>query len=60
MPIIRAWLLKHTYEVQTTVFALMILSSAGLYLAARAGALGWILILLGVVILGNILVLVVK
>lgn len=60
MPIIKNWLLQHTYEIHSLAFALMILSSAGLYFAARAGAMGWILILLAIFILGNISVLVLK
>ena len=60
MPRIKNWLLQHTYEVHSTAFALMFLSSAGLYFAALRGALGWIFILLGSFILGNILAMVVK
>jgi hypothetical protein len=54
------WLEKHTYEAHSTAFGLMVLSSAGLYFAARVEALGWILGLLGIFILGNILALLVK
>jgi hypothetical protein len=53
-------MLKNAYKVHTIAFALMLLSSAGLYFAARSGALGWILGLLGIFILGNFLVLLVK
>ena len=46
---------KHAYRVHSTAFVLMILSSAGLYFAARAGASIWIFVLLGIFVLGNIL-----
>jgi len=53
-------MLKNAYKVHSIAFALMLLSSAGLYFTARAGALGWIWGLLGLFVLGNILVLLVK
>jgi hypothetical protein len=46
---------KHAYKVHSIAFVLMILSSMGLYFAARTGTSGWILGLLGIFILGNIL-----
>jgi hypothetical protein len=51
---------KHAYRVHSAAFMLMILSSAGLYFAARAEASIWILSLLGLFILGNVLALLVK
>jgi hypothetical protein len=48
---------KHAYRVHSTAFVLMILSSAGLYFAARAGSSGWIFVLLGLFIMGNVLLL---
>jgi len=51
---------KHAFKIHSTAFALMILSSIGLYFAARAGLSGWILGLLGMFIMGNVLVLLVK
>jgi len=53
-------MLKNAYKVHVIAFALMLLSSAGLYFAASAGALGWIWCLLGLFVLGNILVLMAK
>ena len=51
---------KHAYRVHSTAFVLMILSSAGLYFAARYGTTVWMFGLLGLFILGNVLALLVK
>jgi hypothetical protein len=53
-------MLKNAYKVHSIAFVLMLLSSAGLYLVANAGALSWIWVLLGLFVLGNVLVLLVK
>ncbi len=51
---------KYAYKVHSVAFVLMVLSSAGLYFAARAGESSWIFGLLGTFILGNILALLVR
>jgi len=53
-------MLKNAYKVHSIAFALMLLSSAGLYFAARAGTSIWIWVLLVSFVLGNVLVLLVK
>jgi hypothetical protein len=52
---LRAWLHKHTYPVHVSAFALMVISSFCLYLAARGASGGWMWVLLGLFILGNLL-----
>lgn len=54
------WLRAHKFEAHLIVFALLIVPPVPLYFAARYGALGWIWALLGLVILGNLLVLFVR
>lgn len=54
------WLGKHPFEVHVIAFALMILPPIPIYLAAQRGATGWIVALLGFVILGNLLELLTK
>jgi len=55
-----AWLKKHTFEMHSLAFVLMVLSSAGLYLASRSGAdalvIGW----LGIFIAANVLLVFMK
>jgi hypothetical protein len=54
------WLRKHTYQVHTAVFIVMILSSVALYFSARAGNILAVWIFLAAFITGNILILLVK
>lgn len=54
------WLKEHIYETHVLAFFLMVLPPVGLYFTAQAGALALTWPLLGVVVLGNILVLFVK
>jgi len=49
-----------TYELHSLAFGVMVLSSAGLYFAARAGSEGWIWGLIGLFVLGNVMVMWVK
>jgi hypothetical protein len=49
------WLNKNKFTAHLLAFLLMILPPAGMYFAAGQGAAGWIWILLGLVILGNLL-----
>jgi hypothetical protein len=51
------WLQEHTFEANLLALLLMAVPPVLLYFAARQGALGWIYALLGLVVLGNILVL---
>jgi hypothetical protein len=51
------WLKENTFETHLLAFFLMTLPSILLYFAARQGSLGWIFAWLGLVVLGNILVL---
>lgn len=60
MPSIKNFLQKHTYEIHTLAFVLMVLASLGLYFAAGASSAAWIWALLGVFGLANLLVLFVK
>ncbi|MEW5870569.1 MAG: hypothetical protein AB1894_14945 [Chloroflexota bacterium] len=57
---LRNWLGKHPFEVHLIAFTLMILPPIPIYLAAQRGATGWIIALLGLVVLGNLLELLVK
>jgi 4-amino-4-deoxy-L-arabinose transferase-like glycosyltransferase len=54
------WLNKHTYEIHSLAFGMMVLASVGLYLAAQAGSTSWIWGLIALVGLSNILVIIVK
>jgi hypothetical protein len=54
------WLRKHTYQVHTAAFIVMILSSVALYFSARAGNILAVWIFLAAFITGNILILLVK
>ncbi len=51
------WIDKHTYPVHTAAFALMILASVMMYLAAEAGAPTLIWIGMTVFIIANLLAL---
>ena len=55
-----SWLQKFTFNIHTLAFSLMMLSSLGLYFAARAGSSGWIWGLIGVFAASNGLVALVK
>ena len=51
---------NNTYKIHSLAFVLMILSSAGMYFAARAGSEGWIWGLISLFVSGNVLALLVK
>lgn len=51
------WLQENSFEAHLVALLLMAVPPILLYFAARQGALGWIYALLGLVVLGNILVL---
>jgi membrane protein YqaA with SNARE-associated domain len=54
------WLRTHTYQVHLLGFFLMVFPPIGLYFSVQAGALALTWLLLGLVVLGNALVLFVK
>jgi hypothetical protein len=54
------WLHKHNFWAYLLAFLLMILPPVGLYVAAQAGATGWIWALLAMIVLGNALVLLIR
>lgn len=54
------WLRTHKFEAHVIAFLLMIAPPIPMYLAARQGATAWIWPLLGLIVLGNLLVLVLK
>ena len=54
------WLQEHSFEANLLALLLMAVPPILLYFVARQGALGWIYALLGLVVLGNILVLFVR
>ncbi len=60
LPALRRWLGEHSFGAYLTAFLLMSVPPLPLYFAARAGASEWIWLLLGLVILGNGLVLLLK
>jgi hypothetical protein len=51
------WLREHSLRGYTIALLVMALAPIGLFFAAQAGATGWIWVLLGLVVLGNLLVL---
>jgi hypothetical protein len=51
---------KNKFEAHLTVFLLMTLPSIALYYAAQSGAIALIWVLLGLVVLANVLVLLIK
>ncbi len=54
------WLQKHSFEAHALALSIMASSAAALYLAAQSGYHAWILILLGLFILGNLLELAIR
>jgi hypothetical protein len=54
------WLRTHKFKVHLVAFLLMILSPIPMYYAAQAGESTTIAVLLGIVIIGNVLVILVK
>lgn len=54
------WLTKHSFEAYSLVFLLITLPASGLYLAARGGVEVVIWLLLGLIAMGNFLVLFIK
>jgi membrane protein YqaA with SNARE-associated domain len=57
---LRKRLQKHAYKIHLAAFFLMVLPPVGLYFTVLAGSLALTWILLGLVVLGNILVLLVN
>ncbi len=55
-----SWLRQHKFEAHVAAFLLMMLSAAGLYLAARRGAHGAMLIGLALFALANLLAMVTR
>lgn len=51
---------KNPFAIHTIAFFLMVISPMFLYFAARGGTNGWIWVLLGIFVAGNILVLLTK
>jgi hypothetical protein len=51
------WLREHTFITYMIALLLMVLAPVGLFFSAQAGATVWIWALLGMVVLGNLLVL---
>ena len=56
MKAIRSWLKEHSFWVYVAAFLLITLPAIGMYAAARQDATGWIWILIGVVVAGNLVV----
>jgi hypothetical protein len=54
------WLKEHKFEAHLMIFLLMIIPSAGLYLAAQRDAGAWIWVLIAVFALVNILAMGIK
>ena len=54
------WLRKSTFRIYSLAFILMLISSLLLYPAAKSGAADWIWLLLGIFILTNLMLLVIK
>lgn len=54
------WLHSHTFQAYLIALALMALPPAAMYYAARGGNIAMVLVLLGLVILGNLLVLFIR
>jgi hypothetical protein len=54
------WLRKNTFNVHLAAFMLMVIPGALLYPAGINQAVGWIWVLIGLVVTGNILVLLVR
>ncbi len=54
------WLTKHSFELYSLIFLLITLPASGLYLAARGGIEIMIWSLMGLIALGNFLVLFIK
>ena len=54
------WLGLHKYESYLLAFFLMVLPPVPMYFAAQQGAIGWIWGLIGLVVLGNLLVLLIN
>lgn len=50
------WLSEYKYQVHLTTFLLMIISAAGMYLAAQNDLDGFIWVLLGILIFANLVV----
>jgi hypothetical protein len=50
-----AWVNRHKYRLHSLALILMVLPPVGMYLAAQAGAVIWIWVLLAFVVAGNLL-----
>jgi hypothetical protein len=57
---VKKWLLDNTFKVHLAAFLLMTIAGALLYWAAISQSVEWIWILLGLVVTGNVLVLLVR
>ncbi len=53
----KTWLKKHSFQIHTIAFLMMILPAIPMFYAAKSGNDPFILVLIGLVALGNILVL---
>jgi hypothetical protein len=53
----KTWLKKHSFQIHTIAFLMMILPAIPMFHAAKSGNDPFILVLIGLVVLGNILVL---
>ena len=52
------WLRRHTFETHLIAFLVMVIPTIGLYFAAQRNLTPFIWILIGIVIIGNLLVLI--
>jgi hypothetical protein len=57
---VRNWARKNTFKIHSVAFVLMIVPAALLYPAGASQSMGWIWFLIGLVVTGNILVLLVR
>jgi hypothetical protein len=57
---VKKWLDNNTFKVHLVAFLLMIIPGALLYKAGASQSVGWVWVLSGLVVTGNILVLLVR
>lgn len=53
----KAWIKKHSFQIHTVAFLTMILPAIPMFYAAKSGNDPFIFLLIGLVVVGNILVL---